>query len=249
MQKVTLDDLLKAGVHFGHQTSRWNPKMKPFIFTQKEKIHIIDLQKTQAKLAEALDFVVKLVSEGKKIIFVGTKRQAKELVKKAAQDCKMPYIINRWPGGAFTNFKTIKKQISKLKDLKEKQEKGEFDKYTKKEKILIKKEMERLEKLFGGLITLEGLPAAIFVVDIIHDYIPIREAIKVSVPVIALVDTNGNPEIINYPIPANDDAIKSIEFMCNIMVDAVKNNYKEPVVGSQNNQPKTDSSRANKITK
>ncbi len=233
MQKVDLNELLKAGVHFGHQTSKWNPKMSPFIFTKKEGIYIIDLQKTQVKLAEALDYVKSLASEGKKILFVGTKRQAKDLVKKAAEECNMPYVIERWSGGAFTNFKTIRKQIQKLKDLKVKKEAGEFEKYTKKEQILLKDEIERLERLFGGLVSMSELPDAIFIVNTIHDFIPLREAVNMRIPIISLVDTNANPEVIDYPIPSNDDAIKSIEFMCNILSKTIKDNYRDRVIKTE----------------
>ncbi|NQU99578.1 MAG: 30S ribosomal protein S2 [Parcubacteria group bacterium] len=233
MQKVDLNDLLKAGVHFGHQTSKWNPKMSPFIFTKKEGIYIIDLQKTQVKLEEALNYVKDLASEGKKVLFIGTKRQAKDLVRKAAEECEMPYIVERWSGGAFTNFKTIKKQIQKLKDMKVKKEAGEFEKYTKKEQILFKDETERLERLFGGLVTMDVLPDAIFIVNSVHDFIPLKEAQKIGIPVISLVDTNADPEVIDYPIPSNDDAIKSIEFMCNIISKTIKDNYRDRVVKTE----------------
>ncbi len=236
MQKIDLNDLLKAGVHFGHRTSKWNPKMSPFIFTKKEGIHIIDLQKTQVKLEEALNYAASLASEGKKILFIGTKKQAKDLVKKAAIECKMPYIVERWSGGAFTNFKTIKKQIQKLINLKTKNDAGEFEKYTKKEQILLKDEIERLERLFGGLVTMDELPSAIFIVNCVHDFIPLNEARKMGIPVISLVDTNANPEIIDYPIPSNDDAIKSIELMCNLLSDTIKNNYRERVIKSVDNR-------------
>lgn len=233
MQKINLNELLKAGVHFGHQASRWNPKMSPFIFTKKEGIHIIDLQKTQQKLKEALEYAKSLAFEGKKILFIGTKKQAKDIVKKAAQDCDMPYIVERWPGGTFTNFKTIKRQIKKLKDLRAKDEAGEFEKYTKKEQILIKDEIERLEKLFGGLTSMEELPDAIFLINSVHEFIPLREAKKVDIPIIALTDTNADPEIIDYPIPSNDDAIKSIEFMCNTLSKTIKDNFKERVIKTE----------------
>lgn len=236
MTNLTLNDLLKAGVHFGHQKSRWNPKMSPFIFTQKEGIHIINLQQTQKKLEEALDFIAKLASEGKKILFVGTKRQAKKLVKEAAENCNMPYIVERWPGGTFTNFKTIKKQILKLKDLRAKREAGEFEKYTKKEQILIKEEIERLEKLFGGLVNLDELPDAIFILSIVHDHIPLREAMNINIPIISLVDTNSDPSLVDYPIPANDDAIKSIGLLCNAVSETIKKNYKEKVIKPTENK-------------
>lgn len=231
MKEISINDMLKAGVHFGHQTSRWNPKMASFIFGSKEGVHIIDLQKTQKQLEKALKFVSGLASEGKKIVFVGTRRQAKKIVKEAAKSCKMPYIVERWPGGAFTNFNAIKKQIEKLIDLKEKEESGDLEKYTKKEQLLFKDEIERLEKLFGGLVDLKELPGAIFVVSSVHDYTPIKEAKKMGIPVVSLVDTNSDPDKIDYPIPSNDDAIKSVELMCNAVADTIKASYKDVIVG------------------
>jgi small subunit ribosomal protein S2 len=230
MKEVTIEQMLAAGVHFGHQKARWNPRMAPFIFGQKEGVHIIDLQKTEEKLAEALKFVGEVVSSGKKILFIGTKRQAKEPTKKSAESCGMPYVVERWLGGTFTNFGTVKKQIKKLKDLKEKEKSGELSKYTKKEQLLFKEEIRRLEKLFGGIADLDNFPSAIFVVDITHDSIPVREAQKVSIPIVALVDTNADPGKVDYPIPANDDAIKSIELMCNIIAEKIKESKKEQKV-------------------
>jgi len=220
--KITIDDMLAAGVHFGHQKSRWNPKMAPFIFGQKEGVHIIDLQKTEEKLAEALKFIDKVVSSGKKILFVGTKRQAKEPTKRSAESCGMPFVVERWLGGTFTNFETIKKQIKKLAELKEKEKSGELLKYTKKEQFIFHEEIKRLEKLFGGIASLEDLPGACFVTDIVHDYLAVKEARKVGIPVIALVDTNADPDQVLFPIPANDDAIKSIELMCNVVAESIK---------------------------
>lgn len=226
MKNITLQEMLKAGVHFGHQTSRWHPKMEPYIFCQREGIHIIDLQKTQEKLKEALEFIKKLASSGKKILFVGTKKQAKEIVKKAAESCQMPYIIERWLGGTFTNFKTIHKQIVKLRDLEKKQKLGEFNKYTKKEQLLISEEIARLERFLGGIKELDELPGAVFVVDAVRDALPVKEARRVNIPVVALVDTNANPELIDWPIPSNDDAIKVIELMVNTVAEVIKENYK-----------------------
>lgn len=226
MKKITLEQMLSAGVHFGHQKSRWNPKMAPFIFGQKEGIHIIDLQKTEEKLAEALKFIGEVTLAGKKILFVGTKRQAKEPTKKAAESCGMPYVVERWLGGTFTNFETIKKQIKKLKDLKEKEKTGELSKYTKREQLLFREEIRRLENLFGGLSSLDELPGACFVTDIVHDFLSVKEAQKVSIPVVALIDTNANPELVTYPIPANDDAIKSIELLCNAVAEKINESKK-----------------------
>lgn len=239
MQEVTIEQMLAAGVHFGHQKARWNPRMAPFIFGQKEGVHIIDLQKTEEKLAEALKFVGEVAASGKKILFVGTKRQAKEPTKKAAESCGMPYVVERWLGGTFTNFGTVKKQIKKLKDLKEKEKSGELSKYTKKEQLLFKEEIQRLEKLFGGISNLDDFPSAIFIIDITHDSIPVSEARKVSIPIVALVDTNADPEKVDYPIPANDDAIKSIELMCNIIVEKIKESKKaEKVLMPEKEEPK-----------
>jgi len=227
MKEISIEKMLEAGVHFGHSKEKWNPKMKPYIFGRRETIHIIDLLQTYEKLKEALNFVADIAAKGGKILFVGTKRQARDLVKKAAELCSMPYVNERWLGGTFTNFETIKKQIEKLKDLEEKEKTGEFKKYTKKEQLVIKEEIDKLKDLFGGLSGLDKLPEAIFIVDIVRDHTPVTEARKIGIPIIALVDTNANPELVDYPIPANDDAVKAIELMCNVVAETILENYKK----------------------
>ena len=219
--KINLKDLLEAGCHFGHQASRWNPKMKPYIFTAREGIHVFDLAKTKEGLEEAMEYVKGLVKEGKKIIFIGSKRQAKEVIKEVAQAVGMPYVNERWLGGTITNWEEMKKRIKRLQDLKEKREKGEFRKFTKKERILIDREIARLEKLFGGIADLEALPEAIFVIDTKKEMAAVREAKMRGVKIVALVDTNSDPDLIDYIIPANDDAAKSIELIVRKMGEAI----------------------------
>lgn len=217
-----LSELLKAGLHFGHQTARWHPKMKPYIFTVRNGIHIIDLEKTSEKLEEALTFVEKVVKNSGVILFLGTKPQSQEVVKNAALAANTPYSINHWIGGCLTNFSQIKKLIEKYNDLKAKKESGELAKYTKKEQSLFDKEIERLEQMVGGMTNLKKLPDAIFIVDVKHEATAVNEANKKKVPIIAICDTNSNPDLIDYPIPANDDGIKSIGLIVNLMAETIK---------------------------
>ncbi len=222
MQYPTLEELLTAGVYFGHIASRWNPKMRPYIFATRNNIHVINLELTLEKLKIALDFVKDIVSKGGIVLFVGTKRQAKEEVAKAAQSCSMPYVTIRWLGGTFTNFKTIQKTIKKLEKLQKLQSSEDFEvKYIKKERLLIEREIQKLEKLFAGIKTLKRLPEAVFVADINHDQIAVREAKIAGVKVIGLVDTNSDPESTDYPIPSNDDSIKAISLMVSLVAQAV----------------------------
>jgi small subunit ribosomal protein S2 len=221
MKKITINDLLKSGAHFGHQTSRWNPKMNKYIFGKKDKVHILDIRKTKEKLEEAQEYVKKVVKGGGKVLFVGTKKQAKELVEKAAKSCGMPYVSERWLGGTLTNFDNIKKRIQELKNLEQEEKEDDFAKYIKKEKLQIKKNLEKLRKNLGGLKDLEKLPECLFVVDIMHNKLAVKEAGTKNIPIISLVDTNTDPTPISYPIPANDDAIASIELMLNAMADCV----------------------------
>jgi len=220
--KIGLRDLLEAGCHFGHQSSRWNPKMKPYIFTARDGVHVFDLAKTKEGLEEAMNYVKQLTKEGKTIVFVGTKRQAKKVIEEVAQTVGMPYVSQRWLGGTITNWEEIKKRIERLQELKEKREKGEFKKFTKKERILIDREIARLERLFGGLVGLEDLPEAIFVVDIKKEIAAVKEANKRGVKIVAVVDTNSDPDLVDYVIPANDDAIKSIELIARKVGEAVE---------------------------
>lgn len=218
----TLEELLTAGVHFGHLKSRWNPKMEPYIFTTRNKTHIINLEKTLEKLKLALEYVKDIASQGGTVLLVGTKRQAKEEVKKAAMSCGMPYVIIRWLGGTFTNFKTIQKTIKKLEKLQKTRAAPDFEtKYTKKERLLIEREIAKLENLFEGIKNLKKLPEAIFAVDVNHDKIPIREARAVGIKVIGLVDTNSDPEKVDYAVPSNDDSIRAISLMTGLVAAAI----------------------------
>ena len=221
MAVVAMKQLLEAGVHFGHQTRRWDPKMAEYIFQARNGIHIIDLQKTSKKLDEAYAFLKEQVEEGKTVLFVGTKKQAQECVKEAALKCGMYYVDQRWLGGMLTNFDTIRARVQRLKDLEAMQEDGTFDVLPKKEVILLKKEMEKLERNLGGIKEMDKLPGVIFLVDPKKERIAILEAKKLNIPVIGLVDTNCNPEELDYPIPGNDDAIRAVKLIADVMANAV----------------------------
>ena len=213
--------MLKAGMHFGHRTNRWHPKMKPFIFTSKNGIYIIDLRKTQEKMQEALEFIVKLISEGKNILFVGTKNQVSAPLKKMAVEVNQPYIVGKWLGGFLTNFAVVRKSIKKYLDLTEKKEAGKLDKYTKKERLEFDREIKKLEMRVGGLSSLNKLPDALFIWDIREEETAVREAKQKNIPIIAICDTNVNPEEVNYPIPANDDATKTIKLVLEAVKEAI----------------------------
>ena len=221
MAVVAMKQLLEAGVHFGHQTRRWDPKMAEYIFQARNGIHIIDLQKTSKKLDEAYSFLKEQAEEGKTVLFVGTKKQAQECVKEAAQKCGMYYIDQRWLGGMLTNFETIRKRVQRLRDLETMQEDGTFNILPKKEVILLKKEMEKLERNLGGIKDMEKLPGVIFLVDPKKERIAILEAKKLGIPVVGLVDTNCNPEEVDYPIPGNDDAIRAVKLIADVIANAV----------------------------
>jgi small subunit ribosomal protein S2 len=222
MKDITLLELMKSGAHFGHTTSRWNPKMKPYIFTTRNNIHILDLEKTKQGLEKAAKFAKDTTSRGGIILFVGTKRQSKDILKKAAVAANVPYVNVRWLGGTFTNFKTIQKTIRKMEKLESLKASGELEsRYTKKERLLIEREIDKMRKLFEGVQNMKKLPDAIFVTDVKHDQIAIKEAQKSKVKIIGLVDTNCSPEGIDYVIPCNDDATKTIELMCGVLSEAV----------------------------
>ena len=221
MAVVAMKQLLEAGVHFGHQTRRWDPKMAEYIFQARNGIHIIDLQKTSKKLDEAYAFVKEQAEEGKTVLFVGTKKQAQECMKEAALKCGMFYVDQRWLGGMLTNFDTIQKRIQRLKDLEAMEQDGTFDVLPKKEVILLKKEMEKLERNLGGIKDMEELPGVIFLVDPKKERIAILEAKKLGIPVVGLVDTNCNPEEVDYAIPGNDDAIRAVKLIADVMANAV----------------------------
>jgi small subunit ribosomal protein S2 len=212
-ENIKIEDMMEAGLHFGQKTSRVHPKMKPYISTVRNSVHIINLEKTLESLREALEFIKTSLEEGKVMLLVGTKVQAKESIKETAEECGLPYVNDRWLGGTFTNFKTIQKNIERLKDLEKKKQTGEFNKYTKKEKAKIDKEIKDLEVKIGGIKNLDKIPDIIFVVDAIKDALAIKEAKSKGVKVIAIVDTNVDPTIVDYPIPANDDAVTSIKYI------------------------------------
>ena len=221
MAVVAMKQLLEAGVHFGHQTRRWDPKMAEYIFQARNGIHIIDLQKTSKKIDEAYSFMKEQAEEGKTVLFVGTKKQAQECVKEAAEKCGMYYVDQRWLGGMLTNFGTIRNRIDRLNELETMQEDGTFDVLPKKEVILLKKEMEKLEKNLGGIKEMKEVPGVMFVVDPKKERIAILEARKLGIPVVGLIDTNCNPEDVDYAIPGNDDAIRAVKLITDVMVNAV----------------------------
>ena len=221
MAVVAMKQLLEAGVHFGHQTRRWDPKMAEYIFQARNGIHIIDLQKTSKKLDEAYEFIRSQAEEGKTILFVGTKKQAQECVKEAAEKSGMYYVDQRWLGGMLTNFDTIRTRVQRLKDLEKMQEDGTFEVLPKKEVILLKKEMEKLERNLGGIKNMEEMPGVIFLVDPKKEHIAVLEAKKLGIPVIGLVDTNCNPEEVDYAIPGNDDAIRAVKLITDVMANAI----------------------------
>jgi small subunit ribosomal protein S2 len=223
----TMEEMLKAGLHFGHQSSRWHPKMGPYIYTSRNGLHVIDLKQTQTKLERAGEFVKKTVAAGGNVLFVGTKTQAQPLIESAAKECGMPYIKGRWIGGMLTNFDEVKKNIRRYLDLVRQREAGEWDKYTKKEQIGLKKEMEKLESFVSGLTGLSELPQAVFIVDIRLEKTALAEARVKGIPVVAICDTNTNPALVDYPIPGNDDATRGIELIVNYISAACKEGFND----------------------
>jgi len=221
MAVTTMKALLEAGVHFGHQTKRWNPKMSKYIYAARNDIHIIDLQISVDLVEEAYQFVKKVVSEGKSILFVGTKKQAQEAIKEEAERCGMFYINQRWLGGTLTNFKTIRTRIDRLNKINQMEVIGEFDLLPKKEVIQLKAERDQLEKNLGGIKNMRSLPGCLFVVDIKNEEIAVKEARRLGIPIVAVVDTNCDPDLVDYVIPGNDDAIRAIKLFASIIADAV----------------------------
>lgn len=221
MAVVTMKNLLESGVHFGHQKRRWDPRMKKFIFSERNGIHIIDLQKTIQAIKEAYDVVRKTVIAGKSVLFVGTKRQAQGAIQREAERCGMFYVNNRWLGGTLTNFETIKKSILRLKKLEKMEVDGTFDTMSKKEVSRLLKEKSRLLKNLGGIKEMKELPGVIFIIDTRHEAIAVAEAKKLNIPIIGITDTNCNPDVVDYPIPGNDDAIRAINLFASIIADAV----------------------------
>jgi small subunit ribosomal protein S2 len=221
MKKVDLVQLVEAGAHFGHLTRRWNPKMKPYIFMEKNGIHIIDLKKTQTFLDEAANELSKLVAEGKKVLFVGTKKQAKNVIETEARRCGQNWVSERWLGGMLTNFATIRKSVKRLSNIEKQETDGTFDKITKKERLFLTREKDKLKKVLEGVESMGKLPGALFIVDIKKESIAVQEAHRLNIPVFAIVDTNCDPNEVDYLVPANDDAVKTVEIITNYMADAV----------------------------
>jgi small subunit ribosomal protein S2 len=221
MPRVELADLITAGAHFGHLTRRWNPKMKPFIFMERNGIHIIDLKKTQELLEGACNAMTQIVGEGRRILFVGTKKQASMVIEEEAKRSNQFYVSERWLGGMLTNFTTIRKSVKRLTNIEKMESDGTYDKITKKEALVLDREKEKLAKVLSGVVEMTRLPGALYVVDIKKEDIAVREARRLGIPVFAIVDTNCDPTTVDYPIPANDDAIKSIQSITKIIADAI----------------------------
>ena len=227
MARTTYQDLLDAGVHFGHLTRKWNPKMAQYIFMERNGIHIIDLNKTLTRVEEAASAIKQIVKSGRKILFVSTKKQAKDIVAEYAKSVNMPFVTERWLGGMLTNFATVRKSIKKMTNIDKMTKDGTYDVLSKKEKLMIQRERIKLESLLGGIADLNRLPAALFLIDVKKEHIAVTEALKLNIPTFAMVDTNSDPSNIDFPIPANDDATKSISLISGIIIDAIKEGLEE----------------------
>lgn len=227
MARTTYQELLDAGVHFGHLTRKWDPKMAKYIFMERNGIHIIDLNKTLTKLEEAASAIKQIVKSGRKVLFVATKKQAKEIIAQQAKDVNMPFVTERWLGGMLTNFATVRKSIKKMSNIDKMQKDGTYDVLSKKEKLMIQRERIKLENLLGGIADLNRLPAALFIIDVKKEHIAVAEAMKLSIPTFAMVDTNSDPSNIDFPIPANDDATKSISLIAGIIGKAIQEGLEE----------------------
>jgi small subunit ribosomal protein S2 len=249
---VTLKDLLEAGCHFGHQSRRWNPKMKQYIFTEREGVHVFDLVKTKEGLEAACEYLKELSANGGTVVMVGTKRQAANLIKDAAKKVNMPFVSERWLGGTFTNFEQFKKRLNRLSSLKSQKESGELKSYTKKEQLLFDREIAKLERFFGGMSGVAKIPEAIFVVDARKEDTAIREAKRVGAKVVAIVDSNSNPEGVDYVIPANDDAVKSISLIIDEVTSALssgKGTDKESAKAEETDEKKTKKKAEKSVVK
>lgn len=227
MSKITQEELLEAGVHFGHLTRKWNPKMAPYIFMEKNGIHLIDLNKTSVKLEESAEALKNIVKSGRKVLFVATKKQAKEIIETEAARVNMPFVTERWLGGMLTNFTTVRKSIKKMQTIDKMAVDGTYANINKKERLMLEREKAKLQRLFGGIADLNRLPAALFIVDIKREHIAIAEAKKLNIPTFAMVDTNSDPTVVDFPIPANDDAAKSIALIAKVMTNAIAEGLSE----------------------
>ncbi|MDQ6661114.1 MAG: 30S ribosomal protein S2 [Chloroflexota bacterium] len=239
-----MKQLLEAGVHFGHQTRRWNPKMQPFIFMDRNGIHIIDLQQTVTRLNDAYKFVEQLAANGETILFVGTKKQAQEAVAEEAKRCGMYYVNHRWLGGMLTNFQTIQSRIRYLRELEARQERGDFERLPKKEVQKLQDDMKRLERILGGIKDMRRLPSALFIVDTRKERTAVLEALRLEIPIIALADTNCDPDEMDYPIPANDDAIRAVRLLCAKIADAAVEGRRELEARQKDNAPREETAEA-----
>lgn len=240
MASINMKDMLDAGVHFGHQTQRWNPKMKPYVYAERGGIHIVDLQKTQEMSQVAADFVTKIASQGGRLLFVGTKKQAQEPIKEAAYRTGQFYVAKRWLGGMLTNFETIKGSIDRLRKTDQMRASGELELFTKKERSQIEKDYTKLSEYLEGIRDMKGLPAAIFVVDVPKEHIAVAEARRLGIPVVAILDTNADPDCVDYAIPGNDDAIRSIKLFTNLIADAYAEgakDFQENIVATADKAP------------
>lgn len=231
---VEVEALLKAGTHFGHLTSRWNPKMRDYIFMERNGIHIIDLMQTQEKLNAAADAAARFSRQGRSILFVGTKKQARDIVRKHAESCNSPYVVERWLGGTLTNFQTIRKSIRRMEDLVKMEEDGTMAQLKKKERLMKSREREKLETVLSGIAKMPRLPGALFIVDINREHIAVKEAHKLGIPIIAMVDTNCDPKKVNYAIPSNDDALKSIDLVTSVIASAINEGSKQREIQEAN---------------
>ena len=240
MSRTNFEQLLDAGVHFGHLKRKWNPAMSPYIFMERNGIHIIDLHKTVAKLDEAAEALKNMARSGRKILFVATKKQAKQIIADKATAISMPYVVERWPGGMLTNFPTIRKAVKKMSTIDKMSKDGTFDNLSKREKLQITRQRAKLEKTLGSIADLNRLPAALFVVDVMKENIAVREANRLGIPVFAMVDTNSDPTFIDFVIPANDDATKSIELVLEVVCQAINEGLQESNAGKDNTEAETE---------
>lgn len=238
MPRTNFNELLEAGVHFGHLKRKWNPNMAPYIFMERNEIHIIDLHKTIVKLDEAANAAKQIAKSGRKILFVATKKQAKDLVAERVKEIKMPYITERWSGGTLTNFPTIRKAVKKMQSIDKQLNDGTFERLSKRERLQIERQRAKLEKTLGSISDLTRLPAALFAVDVSKEYIAVHEANKLNIPVFGIVDTNSDPIPVDFPIPANDDASKSIDLVMNVVCKAIEEGLEERKAEKKNQQPK-----------
>lgn len=240
MSRVTFEQLLETGAHFGHLRRKWNPAMAPYIFMERNDIHIIDLHKTVAKIDEAAEALKKMAQNGKTVLFVATKKQAKEAVAELAQAASMPYVVERWPGGMLTNFPTIRKAVKKMDTIDKMTSDGTFDNLSKREKLQINRQRAKLETTLGSIASMKRLPSALFVIDVMKEHIAVREANRLGIPVFGIVDTNSDPSNIDYMIPANDDSTKAIEVILGAMVEAIKEGATERKIEKQDDENNED---------